>query len=291
MAKLLGIHGIGQQGKTASQLVSEWYPACCAGLQAAEGSPVKSDDFTCTFYADLFQGLTATLGDDDVNEEWFEDFVEVLAQEQIRLEKEQDDTATLGYGMALGMRLGLDRALRILMGLPIFGGLSAHAVRLSLSQVRKFLFNQAVREQILERVAASVLPDTQIILAHSLGSVVAYEALRLHPEWQVHTLITLGSPLGISKVIFDHLTPPRDSGGRAPWPGNIRRWINLADRGDIVSLRRDLCPLFRDGNAIQDVLVDNGWREAHDATRYLAAPQTGRALIEALTTNQLQLPL
>ena len=60
---------------------------------------------------------------------------------------------------------------------------------------------------------------TEVIVAHSLGSVVAYEALCAHPEWPVRNLVTLGSPLGIRNLIFDQLVPRQWLEDQASPPG------------------------------------------------------------------------
>ncbi|MFD8967973.1 hypothetical protein ACFV0C_23770 [Streptomyces sp. NPDC059568] len=51
-----------------------------------------------------------------------------------------------------------------------------------------------------------------VIVAHSLGSVIAYEALCAHPDWPDLTLVTLGSPLAVRGVVFDRLAPPPPAG-------------------------------------------------------------------------------
>jgi len=122
-----------------------------------------------------------------------------------------------------------------------------------------------------------VTAATRVIVAHSLGSIVAYETLCAHPEWNVHALVTLGSPLGVRDLIFDALTPtPVD--GRGQWPG-VASWVNIADQGDIVALVKKLAPLF--GDRVVDRLVYNGW-SSHDVARYLTSQETGKAIAEGL---------
>ncbi|MEU7524387.1 serine peptidase [Saccharothrix sp. NPDC042600] len=73
------------------------------------------------------------------------------------------------------------------------------------------------------------------VIAHSLGSVVAYEALWACPDEPVDLLITLGSPLAMPHVVFPRLDPrPADERGARP-PG-VARWVNLADPGDLIAL-------------------------------------------------------
>ncbi|WP_371664762.1 hypothetical protein [Streptomyces sp. NBC_00280] len=62
----------------------------------------------------------------------------------------------------------------------------------------------AVREGVAARIARH---RPRVVLAHSLGTVVAYEALHAHPELQVELLVTLGSPLALPHGVFDRLVP------------------------------------------------------------------------------------
>ena len=95
---------------------------------------------------------------------------------------------------------------------------------------------------------AAVDEDTWVVVGHSLGSVVAYEALCAHPEWPVRALVTLGSPLGIRNLIFERLVPAPVIGKTGKlagaWPGRAQAWTNVADAADVVALTKDLRPLF-----------------------------------------------
>ena len=144
----------------------------------------------------------------------------------------------------------------------------------SLKQVGDYLHDQDLRKQIRDRVVKAVDEDTRVLVGHSLGSIVCYETLCQHPEWPVKVFVTLGSPLGIKRLIFDRLDPaPHANLGH--WPGRVKKWINIADAGDIVALEKQLNPLFN--GLVEDKLVHNG-STAHDAKNYLTAAETGEAI-------------
>jgi pimeloyl-ACP methyl ester carboxylesterase len=143
------------------------------------------------------------------------------------------------------------------------------------------LHDPDIKRQVLRRLGEVVTPETRVLIGHSLGSIVAYEGLCANPQWKVSTFVTIGSPLGIPRVVFDVLTP-RPSGNKGVWP-HVKKWTNIADRGDIVALTKQLAPLFPPppGAQLTDFLIYNGW-ESHDATRYLSAAEVGRAVAEGL---------
>jgi hypothetical protein len=109
--------------------------------------------------------------------------------------------------------------------------------------------------------------------------VVAYEVLATMPGHQVQALVTLGAPLGITDLIFDRLDPtPRD--GLGAWPGSDElAWTNVADRGDVVALEKDLRPRF--GPRVINAVVHNG-AHAHAVTAYLTDKLTGAAIAGGL---------
>ena len=149
-------------------------------------------------------------------------------------------------------------------------------------QVRLYVRDPEIRCSARAAVDKVVDAETRVLVAHSLGSVVAYEALHQYhatPRWaNVRTLITLGSPLGIPNLIFDALDPA-PSGGRGAWPGQVQHWTNISDDGDVVALVKKLGPLF--GDALVDVRVVNG-ATAHDIMPYLTARETGEAIANGL---------
>ena len=122
-------------------------------------------------------------------------------------------------------------ALRALSGSAFFAGLAERVMLFDLQQVRRYMTDPHVRQAAQDRVAAAVGEDTRVVVGHSLGSVVAYEALCAHPEWPVRALVTLGSPLGIRNLIFDRLVPAPAAGGSGRAAGS------MAGRGPVVGER------------------------------------------------------
>lgn len=184
----------------------------------------------------------------------------------------------MGRGVA-AVQVMVERLLRS----DTFAGVAQRAFIRDLKQVSSFLNDPSVKEAVLARVGEWVDADTRVLIGHSLGSVVAYEYLCRYQPSSVELLVTLGSPLGIPNLVFDRLTPCPVAGA-GTWPGEVVTWVNVADPGDVVALRKDLAPLFpgrSGGKAVSDRRVDNG-NEPHAVDRYLNASPTGSALGELL---------
>ncbi|WP_246264170.1 hypothetical protein [Acrocarpospora pleiomorpha] len=190
------------------------------------------------------------------------------------------EPAVPGPGDATRMRTPdiLQRALNALSHSTFFAGLAEHLLVLSARQVRLYLNDPRIRAQARARVNAEISAVTRVVVAHSLGSVVAYEALHESSQARDVTLVTLGSPLGIRGLIFDRLEP-KPASGQGFWPTSVKNWVNIADQGDAVALSKGLAPFF--GEALSDQLVHNG-SHAHDVRPYLTARETGAAIAAGL---------
>lgn len=108
----------------------------------------------------------------------------------------------------------------------------------------------------------------RVVIAHSLGSVVTYEAFWAHPDLSTELLITLGSPLGMANVVFERLTP-LPALGRGARPPGVRRWINIADKDDIAAIP----PVLRDhfDGIERDVACNIDWLDFHTVRNYLGS--------------------
>ena len=93
----------------------------------------------------------------------------------------------------------------------------------------------------LEAAAAAGRPI--LLIGHSMGSVIAYDALwqlsrREHKPVFVDLFLTIGSPLG-QRFIQERLLGAREVRERR-YPSNIDRWVNIAAVGELTALDRDL---------------------------------------------------
>jgi len=84
-----------------------------------------------------------------------------------------------------------------------------------------------------------------LIIAHSMGSIIAYDVLaHVVPDIPVHSLITIGSPLGfpvVIKKIKQELKIPEDGSVMLPTPPNLyRHWNNFSDLEDVTCLNYNL---------------------------------------------------
>ena len=192
---------------------------------------------------------------------------------------EEYDHAAGRYWAALAdlERTGIRGRIQPGLGAGLPAGAAAGTLMPLFADAVAYCANANRRNAIFARLLAEIPPNADlVIVAHSLGSVVAADLLyRLPEDTELRMLITLGSPLALERL-RKHLARRRQ---RFPYEV-VGPWINLCGTGDIVTGFRGLSPVFAEA---LDVFVDTGGfghesLAAHAATSYLDRPAAARAL-------------
>jgi hypothetical protein len=147
---------------------------------------------------------------------------------------------------------------------------------------------QAVVSQSLDRLAADGHSDV-VVIGHSLGSCVAYDALQRYTgSARVRLLVTAGSPDGYAVVKRNLWGGPEGTAERGipsvvnPVSGQLR-WLNVFDEHDVVALVHPLGPLFAAGSdAMRDERTQNP-SDPHSIQDYLSDPDVAGPIADALS--------
>lgn len=109
------------------------------------------------------------------------------------------------------------------------------------------------------------------LIAHSMGSIIAYDALRELGRDDVHirvdNLITIGSPLGLPTVAI----AIHKEWGMLRTPSVVRRWLNFADPRDPVAIDTHLRNDYDandQGIWVEDDVILNNYVNAHGQPNY-----------------------
>jgi hypothetical protein len=278
LAELVAVHGIAQQQLGRHQLQAPWSRALADGLERSAGHLVPVPDLTIAYYGDVFlakDGDTkGAVPDDDIADDEVDDLVdatnEILSEEELAAASEQVPKGRPGGRVPRPVQVAL-AALDRRFG-PHTGWLFVGELR----QVRRYLLDEGLKAAVDQRLRAAVGPDCQVLIGHSLGSVVALEFLRLNPDHALRTLITAGSPLGLRSI--RSWSPEPEFARTGGIPANTAAWVNIRDPRDPVTCGGDLSQWW---SRIADRTVDNG-TSAHSAERYLSKRHTGDAVLAAL---------
>jgi hypothetical protein len=267
-------------------LLRDWAPALTDGVAAAhDGGPVDDVPLDLAFYGNLFlkspnvgapgsKSPPAEADLDDLEDEELADVV--AAAREVLTEEEIASAARLpppkGYTRTPVALQGVLRALD-----ARFGRAAGVLYLGTLRQVRRYLVEADLKERVDAIVAETVTSGSRILIGHSLGSVLALEYVRQHPEHDVDLLLTLGSPLGLRMVQSRMPEPFLGAGTEAGRPESVAAWVNIRDIRDPVACAGDLSVWW---SGVEDRHVDNEG-DAHNVARYLGKQETGAAILTA----------
>jgi hypothetical protein len=294
MKKLIFVHGRNQQGKDPVGLLSEWTGYAQAGvtsightwpttllpempfygdrliqlieqldsptIETAIERGAGNTDSELEFRGELLLEIAAQAG---ISQEEIED----QFQEDIRRRGGNPEVVERGPGNWEWVHSILKLLDRTSLGAKVIDGFTR--------DVYVYLTKGNVQRKIDEIVRASISNDPCVIVAHSLGSVVAYHILKELDGPQNITFITVGSPLGI-RTIRKHL-------GVLKMPARVRHWYNAMDEKDIVALyplddnNFDITPPIKNKTT-----VDNQTGEHHGIEGYLKDPDVAQVLYDGL---------
>lgn len=280
--KLVFIHGIAQQDYSEAQLLGIWTDHLLDhGINPDKLHPA---DPQMAYYGDHLYNWTMggpvamgpTVQDKELD--FLSKALDEIAAENALDEDEIEalaSQAAIAHGAnAIGQSTWVGRRAVAIVSLlerisPLRGRIAAKVVR----QAYVYLANKNARTDIDDLVRPRLGTGKTIIVAHSLGTVVAFNLLRELSDHgadiEVPLFVTVGSPLAITEV-------QRWLGGTFAVPSAVKKWMNFYDKGDPVTLGRALGTGFAAG--IIDTIVDNSTENGHSIAGYL----DDKALINAL---------
>jgi hypothetical protein len=292
--QLVGVHGIwnhvkgGDPTKIAATKSAEWREHVARGLGCAPGKL----DLRVAYWAPILHDGVPTSQSLDEDGDAALNRLEAEDGQAAELARQWLEAQDLPNAVSQGrLAVPLRHAVTFLARqCGRDGQLTKVFVAMFFKEVTQYLTGpqerrEAVRAHVANCIAKAMsdgAPDQApvVVLAHSLGSVVAFEALHARPDLQVDLLITLGSPLAIPRAVFHRLQPAPvgDVGLRPP---NVRRWLNISDAGDLVAIPRPLTTYFPDIDL--DLSDSIGLFNFHLVGGYLASPAVAASLLPLLS--------
>ncbi len=292
MKQIVFVHGRAQENKDPTALKAEWVDAWRSGLaRAGLTMPIAETDIRFPYYGqtlfDLAEGKTAgeaaavVVKGENADAEQRAFIRAVLLEVQQRrgisdamlAEVAGADVVhkgPLNWAWLQAILQVIDRCV------PLASGAS---IALATNDVYQYLDNIGIRDEIETGVRQAMTPDVPtVVVAHSLGTVVAYNLLRREGQaqrWNVPLFVTLGSPLAVT-AIRAKLAPNR----RPPCVG---RWLNALDERDVVALYPlDAQSFPVDPPIVNKRDVDNPTSNRHGISGYLSDPEVAQWLHDAL---------
>jgi pimeloyl-ACP methyl ester carboxylesterase len=271
---VIGIHGLANK-PPKEELSKWWHQAIVEGLERNEGRRGGEISFELVYWAD-----------------WrYPEPIPTSENEEPYLRGPGGETPLPRYEDAFWDSLRAEAS--DLVDTPVdwfkrafgVGELIDEALSAKLGDLGLYYENAEKRDLLRNRLRQAVLNNHNkriMLIAHSMGSIVAYDVLRLlgreAPGLAIDHLITIGSPLGLPHVKY-HIWKEND---QVRTPSIVRRWTNLSDRRDIVAADTHLARDFQAndrGVRLKDDLVLNTYENAqgktnhHKSYGYLRTPE------------------
>jgi pimeloyl-ACP methyl ester carboxylesterase len=161
--------------------------------------------------------------------------------------------------------------------LNYFPGLDDTLIKKFLIETYLYLANPDFMQQVHQRIGRQLYGQRPcVLIAHSLGSVIAYNYLIHHPELNIQRFITLGSPLAF-RMIQTHLPQPMLR------PTAISGdWINFYSHDDFLTAFPLSEPPFNFSPAIINHEIQTSPQHPHNIDGYIQHPQVVEAILELL---------
>jgi hypothetical protein len=288
--RLIFVHGRDQQGMDPAVLKSRWFTALQRGADSARRQLPPSLDVSFPYYGDVLNKyassadipLTADIqarGDASANKDFLR-FEAELADQLRRGADISDDAVDDEYGNEPAPRdpenwRWVQAIVRVLD--KHAGSISGDWIERFMRDVYLYTNRGGVRAEIDAIVAPSLTEEPAVVVAHSLGSVVAYNILRTdRRSLHVPVLVTVGCPLAI-RAIRGQFVPLR-----FPRP-SVNSWSNAFDPRDIVALYPLDAANFPVNPAVTNYdKVNNHTDNRHRIDGYLDDPTVAKWILDAL---------
>jgi hypothetical protein len=298
--QLVLVHGRAQESQDSVALKAEWLGALSKGLAKSNlVLPISESEVRFPFYGDTLYDLVngksvdsaaavIVRGEDTDDDE--KRFTRALVEEMRKklditdaqiaevMGKDVVERGPLNWEWVQGVLKAIDRYIP---------GSSSASIALFTHDVYQYLKNSAIRDTIDAGVKAAMTPGVEaVVVAHSLGTVVAYNLLRqqgLLLGWKVPLFVTVGSPLAVTEIkkTLKGFSPIR-------CPECVSGWFNAMDEADVVSLYpldTSNFPLAPQVPAIINKTdVENWTGNHHGIAGYLDDKDVAKRIYDALVT-------
>lgn len=166
-----------------------------------------------------------------------------------------------------------------------FDELADKVLKLKLKDLSRYYEVKEDREELRERLKQRIVDHQNsriMVLAHSMGTIIAYDVLRAlgkeNPRLVIDHLVTIGSPLGLPHVRYKI----SEESPVVRTPSIVKNWTNFADRRDPVALDTHLAGDYQpnmNGVEVKDDLVYNDWGGInHKSYGYLRCPEVSSVI-------------
>jgi hypothetical protein len=292
---ILFIHGRAQEQFSQDELLQTWSESLMKSFENADITYPLTLSLTLPYYgselimqkdlyekdikAGKFQMRSPKQVDNlaEFNSEFLEEMRKNagISKKQVMLE-EGEETASdqyrgiLNWGSTLAVVSLLDKTRFI----------GNWSIMKATADVATYLIVPNAAKKLNSLFLSAIGDDPTIIIAHSLGTIIAYNVLLAlkADKSNIKGLITLGSPLGVQAVKRQLYPAPS-------YPISLKgAWVNIYDDNDIVSLHPLIDKYFRVSPSIVNYKIENTSSDRHHIAPYLSSPLVALRIMEMMNS-------
>ncbi len=261
---IIGIHGLAN--KPAEKTLANWWEkSMLEGLQVNCKLSLDALDFESVYWADVMYKKPDPAPD--------------KYRKAKKGELKYYDEGWIDYIRETLLDFGGDvvDSMKEMLGMD---ALAEKVLKSKLKDLYRYYEKPTIRNELRARLRQVILDNKDkrlMIVAHSMGTIIAYDVLRElgreDSSLSIEHFVTIGSPLGLPHVKYKIM----EESPLIRTPSVVKKWSNLADRRDPVALDihlRDDYEANYAGVRVNDDLVMNDWGGInHKSYGYLRTPE------------------
>ena len=301
---IIGIHGLGNK-PNAGLLEEWWWKSIEEGLKKHTNNNYRKPKFIMVYWADVLHELPENENISDNNDPLFldEKYVPETGEHKNTEHPVRKKIIDAILSQLNKVFLNEDYSLNFtslndLIIKNYFNDLNSYY-----SNIRDSKTQLLVREVLRNRLKTILIEhkrDDILLIAHSMGSIIAYDVLALFAsQLKIKIFITIGAPLGIPMVISkiaNELQLKNRETQKPEIPVSIKKnWFNFSDLEDKVAFNYHLNDDFSEstnGVKIVDFIVSNNYtingnHNQHKSFGYLRTPEIAAKIYDFLTEKRV----
>lgn len=304
---IIGIHGLGN--KPPKYLLNKWWKDAIVEGFNSQGIKKKLPKFELAYWADILHDKPLNYWEKDTKSPYYLDEPYKKASKNFIVEDHSFRTKVVDYMVNQLNKTFLndDKTLN-------YSFITDFILRKYFSDLDVYYMEECkdesdvtckAKDLIRKRIAETIKKYNNyeiMIIAHSMGSIISLDVLNfLISDLKIHTLVTIGSPLGlplvVGKMVAEQKIKLDGKSILATPPGVTNKWYNLADIMDKVALNYKLSDDFIQniaGVAPEDFLVVNNFeigelKNPHKSFGYLRTPEFSKILSDFIGDEKMNL--
>ncbi len=266
---IIGIHGL--SNKPEKDLLAKWWElAILEGLKVNNNLKDVSVNFKSVYWADVTykdEGPQDPVAEEDAYREAAPGALQLYRDGWLDYIRAKATGAVADAIDTMKETFGLSAAAELVL-------------KNKLPDLHRYYTEPAIRNELRSRLEKAITANKGkriMVVAHSMGSIIAYDVLRAigreDLSHAVEHFVTIGSPLGLPHVKYKIL----QESDLVRTPSIVKRWTNLADRRDPVAADIYLKDDYEANSSdvrVKDDLIMNDWGGInHKSYGYLRCPE------------------